>query len=356
MAGLISPIPTSVVLHAAGNSQIGIGHLSRTATLAAALRINPFWHRVILLWEASPSLVEHFAPKDCEIIAVRDFQSGLNIRFQLAQTAGLWVLITDLLNLKTEDMVTARTQGFRLLGYLNDSGTGRSVADLLIDEDAFKTSADLPADFQGIGLVGNAYRIIRPEVAQKRPAVSWRGDQVNRVLVSLGGADPGNLTLQLLRELLKLGLPESLLITVVIGPAFNPEHTDQLQALGAAHTNLQAVQSPSCMATLLLEQDLVITLGGLTFYEACCLGKPCAAIAWSYMSFYVDALSHMGMVSNLGTIQQASVNLLQLIQNPTQLRTLAKRGWEMIDGQGANRIAAELVRLANQTYSNFNSD
>lgn len=348
MAGLIHSMPVSVVLHAAGNSQIGVGHLSRTATLAAALRTNSVWHRVVLLWEANPSLTEYFAPEGCEVITVSDSQSALDVRSRLAQAAESWVLVTDLLNLQLEDMVTARAQGFQRLGHLNDSGAGRSMADLLIDEDAFKTSADLPADFQGIGLVGNAYRIIRSKVVQKRPAVSWQSDQVGRIMVSLGGADPDNLTLQLLRKLLSVGLPESLQVTVIIGPAFNPEHVYQIEALAQSHMNLQAVKSPSCMATLVLEQDLVITLGGLTTYEACCLGKPCAAIAWSYMSCYVEALSHMGMVANLGTIQQASVNLLQLIQNLTQLHQLARQGWESIDGQGANRISAEIIRLVNQ--------
>lgn len=338
----------SVVLHAAGNSQIGVGHLSRTATLASALLKTQNWRRVVVLWEASSDLAAYFAPKGCEVISVCDRQAALNLRTQLTATKDNWTLITDLLNLQPQDVLTARTQGFQLLCHINDSGSGRSLVDLLVDEDAFKTLADLPVDFQGTGLVGNAYRIIQASMVQNRPESAWSGNRVHRILVSLGGADPANLTVQLLADLCPQ-LPPSVYVTAIIGPAFASTHTQMLQKLAQHHDNLQVLESPQPLAAILLKQDLIITLGGLTTYEALCLGKPCAAIGWSYMSKYVEALSQMRLLINLGDIEQAPANLLNRLQHLDQLTNLAQLGWQRIDGQGAARIAVEVMELALRT-------
>ncbi len=339
----------SVLLHAAGNSQIGVGHLSRTATLASALRKTKAWHRVVLLWESSSELATYFAPDGCEAISVDDRQAALEVRSQLAATGDDWVLTTDLLNLQPQDMLISRTQGFRLLSHLNDSGSGRALADLLVNEDAFKTPA-VPIDFAGVGLVGHAYRMIRPSVVQKRPATAWTGSQVKQMLISLGGADPDRLTCQLLTAICPQ-LPPDLGVTAVIGPAFSPAQSEALQRLAEHHRHLQLLAAPRCLATVLLQHDLIVTLGGLTTYEAFCLGKPCAAIAWSYMSQYVEALQQMRLLTNLGSVQQAPVTLLNWVQDPTHLADLAKRGWQMIDGQGADRVASAVLKLAENRYA-----
>lgn len=334
----------SVVLHAVGNSQIGVGHLSRTATLAAALHRSNGWHRVVLLWETSPELSRYFAPPGCEVIAVETAQKALDQRSRIVQTADCWILITDLLHLQPQDILASRQQGFQTIVHINDSGSGRWLADMVVDEDAFKTVVDLPLTFRGIGLVGNPYRIICESVTQKRPCYPWQSNLVRRMLVTFGGADPANLTIQLIEKFCA-EQPPYLEVMAIIGPAFQQTQISQLIALAQTQSGLQVIECPDCISSLILAHDLIVTLGGITTYEAFCLGKPCAAVAWSYMSTYVTALSQQGLLANLGTIEQASAHLAALIQKPIWLAKLAQTGWECVDGQGANRVATEILKL-----------
>ncbi|MBE8985971.1 hypothetical protein [Nostoc sp. LEGE 12450] len=337
----------SVVVQAAGGGAIGVGHLSRTATLANALRSTGFWKRVVLLWETSPELAAYFQPPECEVIIVPDSQTALRERSRLCKQQGIFILVTDLLNIQAEDVAVAKNQGYQAFVHVNDSGIGRFAADMLVDADAFKSLKDLPPSFKGVGLIGAPYRIIRPSVAQLRPLTPWLGDKVNKVLISLGGSDPGNITLQLVQSLYEQQLLPSFSTTIVVGPAFDSTQVNQLQIIVEQNQYLSIIKSPSSLAHLILEHDLIVTLGGITSYEIMCMGKPCAAVAWGSMKYYVEHLNSISLLANLGEVKNAVNCLLKLTNNIGLLHQLAKLGWKKIDGRGADRIATQISNLAN---------
>lgn len=346
-----------VVLHAAGNHQIGIGHLSRTSTLASALEKTGFWQRVILLWEADLTLAQHFIPPGCKLIQVANRQAALLERSRILKVEAETnagpigaVLVTDLLNLEATDFDYARSQGYRALVHLNDSGSGRFAADVLVDEDGFKSDADLPSSFQGIGRVGNAYRLIRPSIRSLRPLQPWQGSRVERVLVTLGGADPANLTLELVRGLCHANAQLPFHLTIVVGPAFDPDQVTSLESINKAHSQMTLVNSPSRMGAFMVNHDVVVTLGGISTYEALCLGRPCAAVSWKSMALYVDSLSKVGLIENLGEVNRAPHVLLNFVRNVSRLHQLAQMGWTSIDGNGSVRVANETVDLIAKAF------
>ncbi|MGF1500155.1 MAG: hypothetical protein ACFB8W_25495 [Elainellaceae cyanobacterium] len=345
----IAPDPMShniAVLQAAGSHKIGVGHLSRTAALAAALQRSGLWQRVVLLWETAPDLANRFAPAGCEVILVEDAASASRERSHLILPSETAVLITDMLDLTVQDVQEARSQGFGAIAHLNDSGTGRFAVDLLVDEDGFKSETDLPPNFQGVGLVGNAYRIIRESIRQCRPPAPWRGDRIEKILITLGGADPANLTLDLVQRLYDAPGQLPFAVTVVIGPAFDPQQVTELRAIAQTTDGVTLLDSPPCLGRAIVEHDLTITLGGITSYEAMCLGRPCAAISWSFMATYVERLSQAELLENLGTLPQAAHRLLEVIQNVAKLQRLAHKGWLAVDGYGAERIADRIGEWA----------
>ncbi|NEQ36713.1 MAG: hypothetical protein F6K40_10655 [Okeania sp. SIO3I5] len=338
----------SVVIQAAGGGSIGVGHLSRTATLASALIDTGCWDRVVLLWEASPELAAHFRPSECEVVLVSDGTSAIRERSRLCDSQGISVLVTDLLNLQSEDIAEAKNQGYRVIVHLNDSGKGRFAADMVVDGDAFKSEKDLPESFEGVGLVGADYRIIRQSVLRLRPAQPWRKNKVEQVLITLGGSDPGNLSIKLLQNLARAKLEPSFSVTVVIGPAFNPLQIDELRLISDRKGWINLVQSPSCLAQFMLECDLIVTLGGITSYEAMCLGRPCAAITWDSMKYYVEKLDSIELIANLGIIDNAANQLIKLTESQDLLCKIAYSGWKKVDGRGADRIAIEINRFINK--------
>lgn len=328
-----------VVLQAAGDRHIGISALARTATLAATFERMGFWQRILVIWEAPPELVERFAPEGCEVLGVEDRESAMDWRSLLAPPGTNAVLITDLLNLEPSVFQSAREEGYRFLVHLNDSGLGRFSADLLVDENRSKPTAD----FAGTELLGTSYCILPDSVRMLRPERPWQGQRLQRILVTFGGADPGNLSLNFLQRLRPLLAETNLEVTAIAGPVFHPNHRYHLQNLAQQDARITLIDAPKSLAELILSHDLTITLGGMTSYEAMCLGRPCGAIAQGATIPHVQSLAELNLLENLGDVEQAVGSLQQFLAQPSRLEELAAAGWQAIDGQGGDRIAQHIL-------------
>ena len=331
-----------VVLKARGGSEIGIGHLSRTATLATAIQQSGQVQRVLLIWQTTTELAEQFAPDQCELhLAANDDQATHPLQ-ALCQQADRLTLVTDLLHLNEQDIAHYREVGCDTIVHLNDSGAGRWHADMVVDGDAFKSSEDVPDTFLGTALMGASYRMIRPSVVAMRPNRSWSKPQVQKLLVTFGGADPHHLTAKLLALLAAFPGELPFSIQAVIGPAFDSDHQKQLEAHANAHPQI-TVQRTEQLESLILQHDLIITLGGITAYEVMCLGRPCVAIQSPETGFYSQQLAAARLLVEFDSVATAAAELAALSQNRSVLEEFAQRGWDQIDGQGAERVTHAMV-------------
>lgn len=335
-----------ILFHAAGGAQIGIGHLSRCNSLATEL-LNSTTGTLALVYEAPNELAAQFAPPGASLCAVASRAAALSARQQLLNDypGQKHVLITDLLNLVRHDSDLARQQGFDSLVHLNDSGS-EYQADIFVDGDAYKQDQPGAAN-QPRWLRGPRYHIVAPAVASARPPTPWARNRVEKALICFGGADPGRYTELFAQHL--FDAPGHMHWTIILGPAFSAERREQLEKIASSYIVVR--QTPANMPELILDSDLVVTLGGLTSYEAMCLGRPVAAVAWAHMAHYVARLAEFGLLVNLGEGMAAIEALLKLCHRPDQLAQLALRGWQTIDGAGASRVAAairELVRPNDQ--------
>jgi spore coat polysaccharide biosynthesis predicted glycosyltransferase SpsG len=324
------------VLHAAGGSVIGIGHLSRCQSLAQEL-LRQRAGEVVQLCEADAKLGERFAAPGAKLVLANDRASALELRERLAGHRPA-VLITDLLDLDKPAEELARKQ-FGVLVHLNDSGLPAYQPDLLIDGRAFQRPENYPVMPRTKIFCGERYHIVRPSVAARRPESPWHGTAAHKVLLCFGGADPGQQTELFVGELAKG--KSSCQFTVVAGPAFTEARRKALEALMSGRSRM--VNAPTEMAGLILEHDVVVTLGGLTSYEAMCLGRPVCSVAWAHMKPYVEKLAAAGVLRNLGEGKAAVEVLCGALGDMELLRKLAENGWKAIDGKGAERAAREII-------------
>jgi len=321
------------LLHAAGGSDIGVGHLSRCRSLALELLrqgIGP----VELLFEASADLAARFALEGANLSVAASRVEALRARGHLlsAHDASVPVLITDLLRLGAEDGLAARRQGFQFLAHLNDSATPNYGADVVIDGDAFKAAAPTGQDPTRY-LCGAAYHIVAPAVVARRPTKPWQGAGVRAVLICFGGADPAKQTELFVREV--RGRPSPFKFTVVAGPGFSTERFEALRVL--AGPDIILARAPAGLAELILAHDAVVTMGGLTSYEAMCLGRAVFAVAWFHLAHYVERLEAAGLLQNLGLGEPAVARLYESLTHTPEVRRLAEAGWQAIDGKGVER-------------------
>lgn len=331
-----------IIIHAAGNATIGLGHLSRCRSLVLELQ-NLSAIDVHIIFETIPAIAAKFSNNIENLHIVEDRMSALRLRQNLTSeaSANKAILVTDLLDLTPDDNVVARQQGFEQLVHLNDSGMPGYNPDIMIDCEAFEKEWIVGDGIQYYR--GGKYHILRPEVLPYRLSTHWNKRTLQKVLVCFGGSDPGSFTEESLRYLTEVHT--GLQFTFVIGPGFSPDRAGKIIESAKHFPKVSIERSPSDMGALIAGNDIVLTLGGLTAYEAMYIGVPAIGIAWGYMGFYAQKLDSAGLLMYAEDVTQAFQLLLNCCTNTDKIIRIARNGYECIDGKGGYRVAKILEKL-----------
>jgi len=194
-------------------------------------------------------------------------------------------------------------------------------------------------------LIGPHHALLRPEFAQARPSVAARDGDVRQVLVFLGGMDADNVTEQALLALQQTAGDE-VAVDVVIG-ATHPA-LERLQAMCAEQHQFRCHVQTSDMAGLLARADLAVGAGGSATWERCALGVPTLGLCLA--DNQREVLRHGGRngfvyAPDLAANDAPSiaVHLRALFGNSGLRHHLSRTGLELVDGRGAQRVAAALL-------------
>jgi spore coat polysaccharide biosynthesis predicted glycosyltransferase SpsG len=185
------------------------------------------------------------------------------------------------------------------------------------------------------GLSGPEYACLSRDYWQ--PPAAGIGDTVERILVAAGGADPTG-TSTAVCEAARRAMP-SAEVVLVLGP----------QTADVAPEGVMVLRAPPSLRDPLLEADLVVTAAGQVMLEALASGTPCIALPLvTNQRPQAETLAEMGAarVVEPGDSQRLREAIARLAGDPETRRALSARAMECIDGRGALRVAAELVRLA----------
>jgi UDP-2,4-diacetamido-2,4,6-trideoxy-beta-L-altropyranose hydrolase len=124
-------------------------------------------------------------------------------------------------------------------------------------------------------LTGAKYALLRPEFAAMRNYSLERRKEpkLKHLLISMGGADSGNATGQILRTIEGWPLPGDCHITVIMGNT--APYLDDVRARASELPwPVEVKVNISNMAQLMADSDLAIGSAGSTSWERCCLGVP----------------------------------------------------------------------------------
>ena len=193
-------------------------------------------------------------------------------------------------------------------------------------------------------LLGPRYALLRREFLAARKRDARVATHVSRIVVSMGGSDPGNATGLAVGAALA-GMP-SAEIHVIAGPAYSGD-------LSEFEDRVQVHRSPQDMAILLNQADIVVGAAGTSTLERAYLGVPSIVLAIAENQLDVaDRLSANGLAESLGWVgcvssSQLSNSLRSLAEDPARRQAMRDGGMRVVDGLGATRIANHLdgVRL-----------
>lgn len=222
---------------------------------------------------------------------------------------------------------------------IDDLTDRHHLADLLLNQNYGAN----PEDYLGLVsaecrlLTGPNYALLRDEFALLRSKSLDRRKtpQLKRLLVTLGGSDPDNVTGAVLNQLTHAPLPTDLHITVVMGAS--AVHKQEIQAL-AKHLPwvTEVLVNTNNMAEVMTQSDLAIGAAGATTWERCCLGLPTIQLVIAFNQYRVaEVLAQDKVVKAV----KAPEEIAALLASATDwMPTLSQKSAQICDGLGCRRV------------------
>ena len=241
--------------------------------------------------------------------------------------------------------------GTRLLA-IDDLADRPHECDLLLDQNLGREAADYDAlvPERTRRLIGPRFALLGPAFARARPASLARRDgrPVERILVAMGGTDPGDATGAVLAALAERPPPALAAIDVVLGGT--------APWLDRVRTRAEAMPVPTTlhvdtddMPGLMTRADLAIGAAGSSAWERCCLGLPTLMLVLAdNQRAAAQALDAAGAGLRVGRIDDHDlhgilIRALAIPASPDRLSTMSRTAAAITDGRGVGRIAKTLT-------------
>ena len=333
-----------------GHAELGMGHLMRCLALARSIKEKADSDILFITKGNEETIKRIFSEghriKSIPIGSSKDEESALAIdELKLFKPA---VIITDL-PYTTADFLKELKKLGRLLVSIDDLALVTFCSDLV-------TSGYLSAKLKKYKMtnpaaklfIGADYLMLNKkfeEMNKKRRKII---KNARSTLVTLGGADPANLTAKVVKALCKIN--KKLKVTLVLGPAYvhNRELLELLNEIKDSKPKFVVKSNVKEMTKLMMEADVAITAGGETIYELAATGTPAINISHvEHQSINARELERKGVVINLGlgkdvSEEQISSTVEYLLEDNKRRQKMSARGKKLVDGKGAKRVA-ELI-------------
>jgi UDP-2,4-diacetamido-2,4,6-trideoxy-beta-L-altropyranose hydrolase len=324
---------------------IGLGHLQRSLALAQVLRGHG----------AAVTFILPGDPSACEMVANAAFplcvvEPGEAVRLDetrsVVRRLGAAAVVLDSYGFGGDAL---RPPVAPVTVVIDDCGDRDLPVDLIINGSLAAQRFAYSTRGQPILLLGAAYALLRPEFASLPPRRNL--PEVQRVLVTVGGADPHDLTPRL-THWVRAALPGAA-IDVVVGSFFDFGRF-QSSTRTIDDPNVSVHVKPKSMRDLMLHADLAVTGGGQTTYELAATGTSALAICLATnQSLSLEALAAAGTLEVVGEALAPDLEtrvrraVAQLSRDAAKRSRMSVKGRELVDGNGVHRAAAAILgRLA----------
>lgn len=345
-----------ILIRADANSEIATGHMMRCLTIADALRQQHAAITFVFSDEESASVFVRFLsiaqidePFSYEILHTdyRKLETELD-------------LLKDLILQKNADLVLVDSY-FVTKPYLNEISKCCKCAylddlmmfdypvDYVINYDLYPDVSFYKQAKQK--LLGSAYTPLRKQFTDITYDISKK---VNHILISTGGTDPYHLALQLLENVRCSDFGETLASAHyhIIASTSHPDY-EKLQDLAQSNDLIHIETDVEDMAALMSYCDIAITAGGTTLYELCAVSVPtiCYSMADNQIAPVKDFVTAGCCVyagdcrNNPAFVSELTTLLLDLYQDYEKRFSLHSHMKQIIDGNGARRIADVLCQV-----------
>ena len=332
-----------VAFRTGGGRRIGFGHVRRCLSLALALR--NLGAQSLFLLDGDPEVFKLVAAAGHETTRIR---IGHDVEDTVSQCrdSNLDAIVADSYSFSTS-YFRGLGEAARVVVVLDDLADRELPVTLVVNGSAGAGQLRYRGSSETTYLLGPQYILLRQEFAEVPTRTI--ADRVGRVLITVGGSDPNNLTVRLMQWVARvLG---SVNQDVVVGPLFENLAALQAEAETAA-SSIALHRDPADMRGLMLAADLALCGGGQTTYELAATGTPAIAIRTAEnQTVNLKGLVTAGSLVGGGDVRDSDLEskvtheLNSLADDASRRAVMSRQGRRLVDGQGAVRVARMLLEL-----------
>jgi spore coat polysaccharide biosynthesis predicted glycosyltransferase SpsG/CMP-N-acetylneuraminic acid synthetase len=250
-----------VLFVANGDPKIGLGHVYRGIALWSAFASRCDF---IFLTQQGATLGIELLNRQDVTVQVYDTTDDL---LSIVSNIQPDIVINDILDTSIRYISSLKSKGIFVVN-LEDLGDGSLEADIVINalyDDLYLK----PTHY-----VGPEYECLRQEFLES--PIKDISPDVNNILITFGGIDSRNSTLQVLKAL-EGTITDEMTITIILGLGYS--YRDELNAtLSSYSANVRVYNNVSRMSEHILNADLIFTSAGRTVLEVMAVGTPCVVI------------------------------------------------------------------------------
>lgn len=243
----------------------------------------------------------------------------------------------------------------RAVMVIDDLANRKYDCDLLLDQNWNRQVADYAGLINPDTelLAGTNYALLRPEFAATRQELDNNRSNLRRVesiMISVGGADPGNKTITALNALSQLPCRNRLKVDIVLGAQYRPGSDAQLRHdYCASFRQINVHRQSEHMAQLMKSADIAIGAVGTTTWERCCVGLPTLATIYAEnQRRSAEALAREGVIALWQDQDELVDKLHQLTENAELYNSMIVKSLGVCDGKGAGRVVKHLMSRLSQ--------
>lgn len=332
-----------------GNAQMGAGHVMRCLALAGAAQ-TAGRQPVFVMAQPAEALVHRLSSQGFQVHLNASEPGSVDDAVETAgvirQRRAQW-LVVDGYHFNARFLHILNEEGVNLLCIDDFGQEGYAYADVIVNQNGYADLSLYPDRRAGAHLLlGSRYVLLRPEFWPWRTTTRTIADAAHKVLVTLGGGDFHNVTMQVLQALQTIR-DCSLQCLVVVGGS-NP-HVAQIQkAIEPYAPNYQLLRDVSNMPELMAWADIAVSAAGTTSWELAFMGLPTLAIVLAdNQELVARYISEVGSAQNLGSYETLSAQPLAdvvraLLHSPERRAAMSRAGRALVDGYGTQRVLAAM--------------
>jgi UDP-2,4-diacetamido-2,4,6-trideoxy-beta-L-altropyranose hydrolase len=338
-----------LVIRADASADIGIGHIMRSLALAQTWVSHGYQAYLLTGYDIS-SLKHYFDDAHIPIEYIKTEIASMDdacetINFCKKKGAS-WLLLDGYhFNEEYQSLITE--QNIKLIIIDDYEHLDQYKADIIVNFSVENNDTKyLTAQPKTKLMMGPEYFVIRKSFNKWKCWEREINPIASKILLTMGGSDPLNITEKIIRKLLTLDI--SIDLKVVLGS--NNLHKERIKCFLGTKQEVKLLTNISNMDELMVWADIGVTTGSTTALEMAYLGLPSIIFITTENQINIAKnLSKSGISINIGWPNKDNYSKLNLILNslvsnyPKRL-SMSTIGRTIIDGNGAEKIVRLLER------------